>query len=125
MARAMGSIGQIAVTVEDVPTMVDFYRDVIGLPFLFDVPDQDMAFFDCDGVRLYLSKASSPQFVSRPILSLRVDEIDHVVERLRSHGVTFLADPAMAHEDDRHELWLAFFNDPEGHPLALMEERPR
>ena len=33
--------------------------------------------------------------------------------------------PAVVHRDDAHDLWLAFFTDPDGCRLALMEERAR
>src|SRR4029078_1327895 len=37
-------LGQVHITVTDVERSVAFYRDVVGLPFLFDVPAQKMAF---------------------------------------------------------------------------------
>ena len=61
----LGTIGQIHVSVTDVDRSVAFYRDVLGIPFLFRVPGQPMAFFDCGGVRLYLGVPESEDFRSR------------------------------------------------------------
>jgi predicted enzyme related to lactoylglutathione lyase len=118
------SIGQIHITVDDLPRAVAFYRDVLGLPLLFEVPEQSMAFFDCGGVRLYLGKAESPEFESRPLLYLRVADIGTAHARLTERGVTTLSAPHAVHRTPTTELWLAFFKDSEGTALALMEERP-
>ena len=40
----LNQIGQIAVNVRDLEVAVAFYRDVLGMDFLFQVPD--MAIFD-------------------------------------------------------------------------------
>jgi catechol 2,3-dioxygenase-like lactoylglutathione lyase family enzyme len=60
----LGPIGQIHVSVTDIERSVSFYRDVLGMSFLFRVPGQPMAFFDCDDVRLYLGRPETPEFRS-------------------------------------------------------------
>jgi predicted enzyme related to lactoylglutathione lyase len=117
------SIGQIHITVEDLVSAVEFYRDTLGLTFLFEVPEQQMAFFDVGGVRLYLSPAESPELSSHPLLYLTVDDIDAEYTRLCGSGVDAVGAPHVIHRDKSSELWMAFFQDPEGHPLALMENR--
>ena len=117
------SIGQIHVTVDDLPRAVAFYRDVLGLPLLFEVPAQSMAFFDCGGVRLYLGKAESPDFDSRPLLCLRVADIETAHGKLVERSVETLSPPHAVHRTETTELWLSFFKDSEGTALALMEER--
>ena len=64
-------VGQIHISVTDIDRSVAFYRDTLGLPFLFQVPGQSMAFFDCGGTRLYLA-VPEPGFHSQPILYLAV-----------------------------------------------------
>jgi hypothetical protein len=83
-----------------------------------------MAFFDCGGTRLYLA-VPEPGFHSQPILYLAVGSIDDAHAALVEAGVEFLDEPHVVHRDDAHELWLAFFTDPDGCRLALMEERYR
>ena len=111
-------VGQIHITVEDLPGAVVFYRDVLGLRFLFEVPGQDMAFFQVGETRLYLGRSSSPDFQSRPILYLEVDGIDQETSRLKAAGVDFISDPTPAHRDAQGTLWLAFFKTPDDLPTA-------
>ncbi|MCA9737316.1 MAG: VOC family protein [Gemmatimonadota bacterium] len=117
------AIGQIAVHVEDLPRAVGFYRDVLGLPLLFEAPPS-LAFFDCGGVRLMLSGASEPGF-DHPasILYYRVADIVAAHAALRERGATFVDEPHVVHRTERYALWMTFLRDTEGNTLALMEER--
>jgi catechol 2,3-dioxygenase-like lactoylglutathione lyase family enzyme len=121
---ALGPVGQIHISVSDVDRSVAFYRDVLGMPLLFQVPGQPMAFFASGDVRLYLGVPTSPEFTSRCVLYFRVEDIDAEVSRLSDLGVQFRDAPQMAHRDAAHELWLAGLTDPDGHHVILMEERP-
>jgi methylmalonyl-CoA/ethylmalonyl-CoA epimerase len=121
-AFALDRIGQISLTVKDVERATAFYRDVLGLKFLFAFPG--MAFFDCGGVRLYLSRAESPEFDHNSVLYYRVADIDEAARVLRDRGVAFVRDPHRLHADERHELWMAFFKDSEANTVALMCEKP-
>jgi methylmalonyl-CoA/ethylmalonyl-CoA epimerase len=119
---AITEIAQLAVNVHDLARATRFYRDVLGLPLLFEVPG--MAFFRCGGVRLMLALPERPAY-DHPgsILYYRVADIEAAHARLRSQ-VAFEAPPHRVHRDDRHELWLAFFHDSEGNLAALFCERP-
>jgi len=118
-AGLVRGIGQVAIAVVDLDRAVAFYRDVLGLTFLFQYPG--MAFFGCGGVRLYLT-AQGGERMRTSILYYRVDGIREAAARLEARGVVFEQGPLVAHRDARHELWLAFFRDTEGNTLALMEE---
>jgi catechol 2,3-dioxygenase-like lactoylglutathione lyase family enzyme len=120
---ALGPLGQIHISVTNVDRAVAFYRDVLGIPFLFQVPGQPMAFFASGDVRLYLGVPESPDFAGRVTLYFRVDDIDAEHERLAKEGVSFLDGPHVVHRDGSTELWMAFFRDPDGNNLALMQER--
>jgi catechol 2,3-dioxygenase-like lactoylglutathione lyase family enzyme len=116
-------LSQVHVSVTDFDTAVGFYRDVLGLDFLFEVPEQSMAFFNLDGVRLYVGLAESPDYESSPLLYLTVDDLDSEYERLVAAGVDFVGGPHRVHGTDTYELWMAFFKTPDGHLHALTEER--
>jgi predicted enzyme related to lactoylglutathione lyase len=118
----LGAIGQIAMPVHDIGRATTFYRDVLGLPFLFSAPPQ-LAFFDCAGVRLMLSVPESPEF-DHPgsTLYFRVTDIDIASRELAGRGARFRGRPECVARLPTHELWLAFFDDPEGNTLALMSE---
>ncbi len=118
------SIGQIHISVTDVDRAVSFYRDTLGMQFLFQVPGQPMAFFQCGEVRLYIGIPEREEFRSKSVHYYRVDDIDAAFSELESRGVTFMEKPHTVYEDDTDQLWLAFFQDPDGNYLSLMEERP-
>ncbi|MFZ0493576.1 MAG: VOC family protein [Acidimicrobiia bacterium] len=120
----INSIGQIHITVTDFDKAVEFYRDTLGLTFVFDVPAQQMAFFDVNGVRLYLGAAESPEFSSHPLLYFAVDDIEQEYARLAEAGVELLGQPHVINRTESTELRMAFFRDSEGHPLAIMQDRP-
>ena len=121
-----GSIGQLHVTVTDIDRSVAFYRDVLGLPLLFEVPGQAMAFFDCGGVRLYLGAAESPELTSRPLIYFRADSARAAGAELSRRGVEFTSEPHVVHRQGDTELWIGFFTDPDGTTLAIMsKERAR
>jgi catechol 2,3-dioxygenase-like lactoylglutathione lyase family enzyme len=118
-----GRIGQIHVSVSDIDAGVGFYRDVLGLRLLYQVPGQPMAFFDCDGVRLYLGRPESPGFTSHPVIYFSVDDVEVAHAELSRRGVEFMSTPHVVHRTEESELWMAFFRDPDGTHLALMAER--
>jgi methylmalonyl-CoA/ethylmalonyl-CoA epimerase len=118
----LSTIGQIAMVVQDVPRATAFYRDRLGMRFLFEFPG--LAFFDCGGVRLMLSRAEKPEF-DHPgsVLYFKVDDIDAAHAELTARGVTFIDKPHLIAKLPDHELWMAFFSDSEGNTLALMNEK--
>jgi methylmalonyl-CoA/ethylmalonyl-CoA epimerase len=117
----LGGIGQIAITVRDLPRAVRFYRDVLGLPFLFEVPT--LAFFDAGGVRLMLGVPEDPKF-DHPasIIYYRVADIHAAAARLRANGAALQSEPHLIAKLPDHELWMVFLEDSEGNTLGLMSE---
>lgn len=120
----LSGIGQIAVNVHDLNKATAFYCDVLGMKFLFDAGD--MAFFDCNGVRLMLSLPEKPEF-DHPssIIYYRVPDIQRAFEVLSSRGVRFEAKPILVARLQDHDLWMASFRDVDNNLLALMSEVPR
>lgn len=121
---AVGPVAQIHVSVRDIDRSVAFYRDVLGVPLLFQVPGQPMAFLQSGDVRLYLGRPEDPAFATRVVLYFRVDDLDAEYARLVDAGADQVDQPHLVHRDADHELWMAFFRDPDGHHVALMQERP-
>lgn len=120
---ALGPVAQIHISVRDIDRAVAFYRDVLGIPLLFQVPGQPMAFFASGDVRLYLGVPESEEFASRCTLYFRVDDIESEHARLVAAGVESFGPPHVVHRDGATELWMSFFTDPDGHKIGLMQER--
>lgn len=121
---ALDRIGQIAIHVRDVARAVQFYRDTLGMRFLFEVPK--LAFFDCGGVRLMLTVPESPEF-DHPgsVLYYKVADINASHAALKARGVEFIDEPHLIAKMPDHDLWMVFLRDSEGNTLALMSEIPR
>jgi methylmalonyl-CoA/ethylmalonyl-CoA epimerase len=117
---ALSSIGQIAITVTDLERATRFYRDILGLPFLFDAGN--MSFFDCGGIRLMLAPRETPGAPSNSIIYYKTEDIHGSTESLRDREVQFESPPRMIARMPDHELWMAFFRDSEGNLAALMSE---
>ena len=125
MSLANATIAQLMIPVGDVETGVAFYRDTLGLPFLFAAPPQ-MAFFDCGGVRLLVGVLPAGEPAQRgSAIYFRVPDIHAAHANLRDKGVRFRAAPHVVHRTPDSELWLSEFTEPDGNPLALMAETPR
>ena len=117
-------IGQIAVPVSDIERAIAYYRDTLGMRFLFQAPP-GLGFFDCAGVRLMLdapAKAQAENFSS--VIYYKVPDLNAAFEILSARGVVFETKPHLIAKLPDHELWMAFFRDPDGNLLALMSEVP-
>jgi len=115
----LGTLGQISRTVGDIKAAEDWYRDCLGLRHLYSFGK--LSFFDCDGVRLFLSEGD-PQ-ASQSILYFKVADIHAAHGALQARGVEFINAPHLIHtHEDGTEEWMAFFKDHQGLPLALMSQ---
>jgi len=95
---ALGPVGQIHISVTDIDASVGFYRDVLGIPLLFQVLEMPMACFASGDVRLYLGVRDQ-------------------------HGLPFTGKPHVVHRDASGELWMTFTRDPDAHVMGLMQQR--
>ncbi|HEX5970548.1 MAG TPA: VOC family protein [Gemmatimonadaceae bacterium] len=117
-------LGQVALTVSDVARSTAFYRDAVGLRFLF-AAGPSLSFLDLGNARLMLS---APEAAFTPgsgtVLYLRVADIVAAHAAMLGRGVQFVDEPHLVARMPDHDLWMCFFTDPDGHTLALMCERP-
>ena len=122
---SLSRIGQIFVNVHDLDRAIAFYRDTLGMTYLFQAPP-NMAFFDCGGIRLMLGVPDRPD-LDHPasIIYYKVDDIEKVYETFKARGVEFVVKPHLVAPMPDYDLWLADFLDSEGNLLALMSEVPR
>jgi methylmalonyl-CoA/ethylmalonyl-CoA epimerase len=118
----LSTIGQIAVPVKDLDRAVGFYRDVLGLRFLFQAPP-GLAFFDAGGIRLLIERPLEQEFAHpSSVIYFKVDDIETTHRLLLERGVAFRREPHLIAKLPDHDLWMAFFSDNEGNTHALMSE---
>ena len=112
-------LGQLSVTVSDLARATRFYRDTLGLMYLFSAPN--MAFFDCGGVRLMLGLTDKEGLAAHSsILYFKVDDIRAAHQELANKSVHTEGEPHIVTKLPDHDLWMTFFRDSEGNLLALM-----
>lgn len=118
-----GEIGQIAITVSDVAKVLPFYRDILGLKFLFS-PSANLAFLAAGPVRIMLS---TPQGAGAPgansILYFKVTNVTAAHSAMIAKGAANERAPQLAAKMPDHELWIGFLRDPDGNLVGLMEEK--
>lgn len=118
---SLGALGQIARPVSDIDVARQFFGEVLRLPHLYSFGD--LAFYDCGGVRLMLSGGDGADPAAASILYFRVPDIHAAHAELEARGAQFRGAPHMIHRhEDGTEEWMAFFDDNEGRPLALMAQ---
>ncbi len=115
------AIGQIAIIVHDLEKAVAFYRDALGMQYLFQAPN--LAFFNCGGIRIMLGPPETPEF-DHPgsIIYFKVDDINAAFATLSGRGVHFRDKPHLIAKLPDHELRMTFFEDLDKNILALMSE---
>ena len=115
------TVGQVLIPVRDLPRAIEFYRDTLGVRFLFEAPPQ-MSFFQAGSVRLLVGVPERASEGAGSAVYFRVDDIHAVHRTLAERGVSFTAAPHLVHRTETSELWLAELHDPDGNVLALMSE---
>jgi len=119
------TVAQLLIPVENLDRAIAFYRDTLGLRYLFSAPPQ-MSFFQCGSVRLLIGVPAPEQPRQRGSqVYFQTSDIHAVFDTLSKRGVSFSVKPHVVHRTPTTELWLAEFLDPDGNQLALMSETPK
>lgn len=123
MSALLTGVLQIAITVKDIDRATAFYRDVLGLPILMTPPN--MAFFNCGGVRLYLSCGDGSEHGSNSYIYFRTLDMNVLLAEMRTKCVSIHQEPQVIARMANHDLWLMWIKDSEDNLLGVMEERRR
>jgi len=113
----------VAISVTGLDRAVAFYRDVLGLPFLFSAPP-GLAFFQAGATRLMLTSQDGGATGSHPILYYGVPDIRAAVDAVRAAGAVIKQDAVKIATVGGKDVWLAATEDPDGHVVGLMSEVP-
>src|SRR5687767_12335173 len=118
----VSEIGQIAIVVKDVAQATTFYRDVLGLKFLFSA-GPNLAFLQAATVRLMLTTPQGQGEVGKnSVIYFKVDDLVHTHAAILGRGAKNERDPGMIAKMPDHELWMAFVRDPDDNLVGLMSE---
>jgi methylmalonyl-CoA/ethylmalonyl-CoA epimerase len=118
------SIGQIAIAVSDIQTATEFYRDTLGLEFLFDAPP-GLVFFNCGGVRLMITTLQGDESDhTTSTIYYKVDDIQAATASLKQQSIEFIQEPQLVAKMPDHELWMGFIRDPDDNLIGIMAELP-
>lgn len=122
-ATRVSGLMQVAMSVNDIPRAVAFYRDAVGLTQLPIPAPPTMAFLTIGPIRLMLSL---PEGNLKPgggtVLYFTVEKIEEAAKEMTARGVQFPTGPHVIARLPDREIWLAEFKDPDGNYLALMSE---
>jgi len=117
----LDAIGQIAISVSDFALSREFYKDTLGMKHLFDAGP--MAFFQCGAVRFMVGAGNEKTVTpGGTILYFKVDDLAAAHAALVEKNVFFFSDPHLVAKMPDHDLWMAFFKDPDGYTIGLMSE---
>jgi len=123
MRSRISKIGQLAITVSDVQKALEFYRDILGLEFLFS-PSENLAFLKCGETRLMLSTPQGAGEIGKnSIPYFSAENVEQVYEQAVRSGATMERAPQLAAKMPDHELWIGFLKDPDENLIGLMEEK--
>ncbi len=119
--KMIEKVGQIGVPVKDLSRAINFYKEKLELPLLFNT--DSMAFFECNGLRIMLTLPEKEKF-DHPssVIYFQVNHIKDAYERLIEKQVTFISEPHVVTKIGQTETWMVFFEDTEGNTHALMSE---
>ncbi len=119
----LDEIGQIAITVSDVDRALKFYREVLGLQFLFSA-GPNLAFLSAGSIRIMLTRPEGEESApGNSVLYFKTDQLEEAYQVVLSRGAVAEKGPHKIADMPDHELWMAFVRDPDGNLVGLMEER--
>ncbi|WP_078381992.1 VOC family protein [Sutcliffiella halmapala] len=120
-AELIQNVGQIGIPVKDLNRALDFYKEKLGLSLLFNT--DNMAFFECNGLRLMLTLPEKEEFAnSSSVIYFQVNNIQDTYEHLIDKEVTLIDKPHVVAKVGQTETWMVFFKDTEDNTHALMSE---
>ena len=115
-------VGQVAITVSNVPRALAFYRDILNLEFLFS-PSDELAFLSASNVRIMLSTPQGSGTVgANSVLYYQIEGIEKAFEEWQKAGATVEREPALTAKMPDHDLWMGFLRDPDNNLVGIMEE---
>ena len=116
-------IAQIALRCDDLAAADAFYCGVLGLAKVAQFGDS--LFVRCGEVNLIIQVSPSPMLPGSMIYFSADGCVREATAALQKQGVIFKQAPRrIARNHEGYDVWLGFFDDPRGNPLALLANMP-
>jgi len=116
-------IAQVELHCTDLTQAEAFYCGVLGLAKVGQFGDS--LFVACGEVNLIIQASANPKLPGNMIYFAADGQVHEAVAALKSRGVAFTQEPRrIARNHQGVDVWLGFFNDPWGNPLALLANMP-
>jgi predicted enzyme related to lactoylglutathione lyase len=124
MPAILTGITQIAIPAKDIERATAFYRDTLGMTYLFNAPK--MAFLDCAGIRIYLdANPGGEESGGNSLIYFKTVDIEHAHAELKEKGAAIHQAPDIIAKLPDRDVWLMWMRDSEGNLLGIMEERKK
>ena len=124
MSLGVKEIAFSCYAVTDFDRALAFYRDVIGLPLTFVLPEGEglrWAEFEIGGAALCIGKAPDwKHSADGCTVALEVEDFEAAVAKLRAANVTITMEPM-----DTGVCQMAGIADPDGNPLLIHKRKPQ
>lgn len=106
----------------DVDKALVFYRDQLGLTFLFS-PSPNLAFLNAGNLRIMLSTPQGAGNVGEnSVVYFSVSDIEKTFTEIIARGAISERPPALTAKMPDHDLWMGFIRDPDNNLIGIMEE---
>jgi predicted enzyme related to lactoylglutathione lyase len=117
----LSEIGQIAVTVHDLNSAEKFYREKLGMKFMYRFPN--LVFFDCGGVRLMLGLPENPeQDHPGSIIYFKVQDLIEAYSHFKKNLVEIIQEPQQVAKTGSVIIKMMFIKDPDNNPIGVYSE---
>lgn len=123
MSNELTGVHQLAIVARDIDRATDFYRDKLGMRFLFKAPN--MAFFECGGIRIYIDANPGSAQGGSPSIYFRTDDIHGAHRTFKERGVEIHQEPGVIARLPDRDIWLMWVRDSEGNLIGVMQEVPK
>lgn len=119
------NINHTSIRVKDLKKAFHFYHEVLGLPVVLRIgPEDDPRIVFLQGLELSRFRPEDEDSGGFSHLGLEVSNIEEVYEELKGKGIVFdMSVRDVRFEAEGKAVKIAFFRDPDGNRIELVEWR--
>ncbi len=123
LAMQITGTHHVAICTPNFKTLCDFYINTLGLKQVGHFTGKNIIFVDAGSTTIEIIERTEPLVLARQgwvHFAFEVKDIDAAYKELTAKGITFHIEPRLF-PDENPAVKLAFFKDPDGNDLELVE----